>query len=109
MRCLGLTPHGAGAAGAAQAPVTAPVVCGRPAGRHRRRPEDRDDLAGCDACAREAAALEAVVAHLAAAEAADPPAALRQRVLDRIATTGQEPLPRRGRPRRSGPRLDLGA
>lgn len=51
-----------------------------------------DHLAGCDGCAREVAALEATVACLAEAEAVTPPAALRRRVLDRMATTDQEHL-----------------
>ncbi|GFE26652.1 zf-HC2 domain-containing protein [Streptomyces libani] len=64
-------------------------------------------LAGCDACTREVADLEATVACLADAEAVTPPDALRQRVLERIATTAQEHLLRREPSRREGPRLDL--
>ncbi|MGW8555770.1 zf-HC2 domain-containing protein [Streptomyces tubercidicus] len=64
-------------------------------------------LAGCDACTREVADLEATVACLAEAEAVTPPDALRGRVLERIATTPQEQLLRREPSRREGPRLDL--
>ncbi|GAA2606961.1 zf-HC2 domain-containing protein [Streptomyces tubercidicus] len=64
-------------------------------------------LAGCDACTREVADLEATVACLAEAEAVTPPDALRRRVLERIATTTQEQLLRREPSRREGPRLDL--
>ncbi|MFG2093392.1 zf-HC2 domain-containing protein [Streptomyces sp. NPDC048612] len=64
-------------------------------------------LAGCDACTREAADLDAAVACLADAEAVAPPEALRRRVLQQIATTAQEQLLRRAPSRHEEPRLDL--
>ncbi|WP_407555264.1 anti-sigma factor [Streptomyces sp. Pv4-95] len=51
-------------------------------------------LAGCDACTRERADLAAAAARLAAAEPVTPPAPLRQRVLDTVATTRQEQVVR---------------
>ncbi|MFD4137634.1 anti-sigma factor [Streptomyces sp. NPDC058572] len=47
-------------------------------------------LAGCAACAQEAAELAAAAARLGGAEAMRPSADLKQRVLDQIAVTGQE-------------------
>ncbi|MFE1172990.1 zf-HC2 domain-containing protein [Streptomyces sp. NPDC058773] len=69
-------------------------------------------LAGCDACTREVAELEATVVCLADAEAVRPPEALRRRVLEEIAATAQEQLlrrePSRRREPRRGPRTDPG-
>ncbi|MGW7608930.1 anti-sigma factor [Streptomyces sp. NPDC054766] len=51
-------------------------------------------LAGCAACRDEVAELSEVTLRLASAEEADPSPELRRRVLDRIAHTRQERLPR---------------
>lgn len=57
-------------------------------------------LAGCDSCRRELVALMPVLVRLCATEGIAPPPGLRERVLDRIAVTAQEP----GRPaHRAGP------
>ncbi|MEV8036106.1 anti-sigma factor [Streptomyces sp. NPDC086182] len=56
-------------------------------------------LAGCAACRDEVAELSEVTLRLASAEEADPSPELRRRVIDRIAHTRQEHLPRE-RPRR---------
>ncbi|MFH8572680.1 anti-sigma factor [Streptomyces sp. NPDC017993] len=67
-------------------------------------------LAGCEACAQERADLAATAARLAAAEPVAPPAALRQRVLETIATTRQEHHSRRAAPsRHRGMKLVLAA
>ncbi|MER5863421.1 anti-sigma factor [Kitasatospora sp. NPDC002040] len=74
-------------------------------------------LAACPACAEEVAEFAATLARLGAAEAAVPPAALRQQVLDRLPSVRQHPphIPapdddgRRGRFGRSLPRLALAA
>ncbi|WP_328540422.1 anti-sigma factor [Streptomyces sp. NBC_00344] len=80
---------------------------------HALAPEEEaafeNHLAGCDACTREVADLETTAARLAAAEAVTPPAALRQRVLERIAVTGQEQQFRRSRDPNPGTRWVLAA
>ncbi|HEV2637671.1 MAG TPA: anti-sigma factor [Actinocrinis sp.] len=50
-----------------------------------------EHLAGCESCALEVAELRATTAALAAAEAVEPPEALRERVLAQIAVTRQLP------------------
>ncbi|MBK1787755.1 anti-sigma factor [Prauserella sp. ASG 168] len=50
-----------------------------------------EHLAGCEACAQEVRELTATAARLGEAAAAEPPPALRQRVLDEIARTRQDP------------------
>ena len=50
-----------------------------------------DHLAHCEACAQEVAELRATAAALAAAEAIEPPAALRERVMNQIVVTRQLP------------------
>ncbi|MFD3934335.1 anti-sigma factor domain-containing protein [Streptomyces sp. NPDC058611] len=51
-------------------------------------------LAGCDSCRRELTALMPVLVRLCATEGIAPPPGLRERVLEQIAGTAQEP----GRP-----------
>jgi len=49
-----------------------------------------EHLAHCDSCAQEVAELRATAAALAAAEAVEPPAGLRERVMAEIAITRQQ-------------------
>ena len=72
--------------------------------------EFEQHLAGCPTCAGEVREFQATAAALATAVAADPPAALRGRVLDALAGTPQEPprpahaaVPLQRRARRSQP------
>lgn len=51
-------------------------------------------LAGCDSCRRELVALMPVLVRLCSTEGVGPPPGLRERVLDQVAGTAQEP----GRP-----------
>lgn len=68
-------------------------------------------LAGCEACAQEAAELSATAARLGLAATVSPPAALREQVLRRIGTVRQQPpdgaasVVRRGRLRLRGRQL----
>lgn len=50
-----------------------------------------DHLAHCETCAQEVTELRATAAALAAAEAVEPPAALRERVMNQIVVTRQLP------------------
>ncbi|MFD7443862.1 anti-sigma factor domain-containing protein [Streptomyces sp. NPDC059909] len=50
-----------------------------------------EHLATCDSCAREVAELSATVTRLGRAVAVEPPADVKRRVLEEIATAGQEP------------------
>ncbi|MGW7369571.1 anti-sigma factor [Streptomyces sp. NPDC054841] len=51
-----------------------------------------EHLASCDACRAEVAQLSATTARLGQAVAAEPPADLQRRVLERIAVTPQDPI-----------------
>ncbi|MFG2921882.1 anti-sigma factor domain-containing protein [Streptomyces sp. NPDC048305] len=57
-----------------------------------------EHLAGCEQCQEEVAELRATTALLGQVTAEQPPGALRDRVLSRVAATPQESRPRAGEP-----------